>query len=54
MEALRHAHALNLKDSGVENITIGLRPGSSSAERAEKAGLALLLRQMQQKMRILL
>ena len=36
-----HAHALNLKDSGVENITIGLRPGSSSAERAEKAGFSV-------------
>ena len=37
-----HAHALNLKDSGVQNITIGLRPGSSSAERAEKAGFTVL------------
>ena len=33
-----HAHALNLKDSGIENITIGLRQGSSSAARAQKAG----------------
>ncbi|MEK9656759.1 MAG: ketol-acid reductoisomerase [bacterium] len=33
-----HAHALNLKDSGVTQITIGLRNGSSSAERAQKAG----------------
>ena len=33
-----HAHALNLKDSGVANITIGLRPGSSSALRAQQAG----------------
>ena len=33
-----HAHALNLKDSGVANISIGLRQGSSSAERAQKAG----------------
>ena len=33
-----HAHALNLKDSGVSNIVIGLRSGSASAERAAKAG----------------
>ena len=36
-----HAHALNLKDSGVQNITIGLRPGSSSADRAQKAGFSV-------------
>ncbi|MCI6410217.1 ketol-acid reductoisomerase [Schaalia hyovaginalis] len=33
-----HAHALNLKDSGVE-VVVGLRPGSSSWEKAEAAGL---------------
>ncbi len=33
-----HAHALNLKDSGCQNITIGLRSGSSSAARAQQAG----------------
>ena len=33
-----HAHALNLKDSGVSNITIGLRDGSESAKRASQAG----------------
>ena len=33
-----HAHALNLKDSGVD-VVVGLRPGSSSWEKAEKAGL---------------
>ena len=33
-----HAHALNLKDSGVNNIVIGLREGSSSADRARQAG----------------
>jgi ketol-acid reductoisomerase len=31
-----HAHALNLRDSGVRDIVIGLRPGSKSAEKAEK------------------
>jgi len=33
-----HAHALNLRDSGV-NVTIGLRPGSASAIKAQNEGL---------------
>ncbi len=33
-----HAHALNLKDSGVD-VTVGLRAGSSSARTAQAAGL---------------
>jgi len=33
-----HAHALNLKDSGVD-VTVGLRKGSSSWAKAETAGL---------------
>lgn len=33
-----HAHALNLKDSGVD-VTVALRPGSASAVKAENAGL---------------
>jgi ketol-acid reductoisomerase len=33
-----HAHALNLKDSGVE-VVVGLREGSSSAEKARADGL---------------
>ncbi len=33
-----HAHALNLKDSGV-HVVVGLRDGSSSREAAEEAGL---------------
>jgi ketol-acid reductoisomerase len=33
-----HAHALNLKDSGV-SVVVGLRPGSSSAEKAREHGL---------------
>ena len=33
-----HAHANNLKDSGVD-VTVGLRKGSSSAAKAEAAGL---------------
>ena len=33
-----HAHALNLKDSGV-NVIVGLYPGSKSIKKAEAAGL---------------
>ena len=35
-----HAHALNLKDSGVD-VVVGLRPDSSSVEKARAAGLAV-------------
>jgi ketol-acid reductoisomerase len=35
-----HAHALNLKDSGV-NVRVGLRPGSKSWEKAEGDGLTV-------------
>ncbi len=35
-----HAHALNLKDSGVD-VRVGLRQGSANAARAEKAGLVV-------------
>jgi ketol-acid reductoisomerase len=35
-----HAHANNLKDSGVD-VTVGLRPGSASAAKAESAGLTV-------------
>jgi ketol-acid reductoisomerase len=35
-----HAHANNLKDSGV-SVTVGLRPGSTSAAKAEAAGLTV-------------
>jgi ketol-acid reductoisomerase len=37
-----HAHALNMRDSGVENIVIGLRPGSKSAAKAEKDGFKVM------------
>jgi ketol-acid reductoisomerase len=33
-----HAHALNLKDSGL-NVVVGLRPGSKSVEQARSHGL---------------
>jgi ketol-acid reductoisomerase len=36
-----HAHALNLKDSGVD-VIVGLRDGSSSKAKAEEAGLTVL------------
>ncbi len=36
-----HAHALNLKDSGV-GVVVGLRPDSSSRAKAEEAGLEVL------------
>jgi len=36
-----HAHALNLKDSGVE-VKVGLRAGSKGAEKARAAGLEVL------------
>jgi ketol-acid reductoisomerase len=35
-----HAHALNLKDSGM-NVIVGLYPGSKSALKAEAAGLTV-------------
>ena len=38
-----HAHALNLKDSGVD-VVVGLREGSSSRAEAEDAGLEVLER----------
>ena len=36
-----HAHALNLKDSGV-NVVVGLRPGSPSVAKAEANGLRVV------------
>ncbi|BAY47125.1 ketol-acid reductoisomerase [Scytonema sp. HK-05] len=35
-----HAHALNLKDSGL-NVIVGLYPGSKSAQKAEASGLTV-------------
>jgi len=37
-----HAHALNLRDSGVKDVYIALRPGSASAKKAEAAGFKVL------------
>ncbi len=36
-----HAHALNLKESGVKSLTVGLRPNSPSVAKAEKEGLVV-------------
>lgn len=37
-----HAHALNLKDSGVKEIVVALREGSTSIKKAEQAGLKVM------------
>lgn len=37
-----NAHANNLKDSGIENVVVGLRDGSSSAAKAQAAGLKVM------------
>ena len=37
-----HAHAMNLKDSGVKNVVVALRPGSPSARKANAAGLKVM------------
>ncbi|MDP3209675.1 MAG: NAD(P)-binding domain-containing protein, partial [Rhodoglobus sp.] len=36
-----HAHALNLRDSGVE-VKIGLKPDSKSVQKATEAGFEVL------------
>lgn len=37
-----HAHAQNLRDSGIANVAIALRPGSPSAAKAEGAGFKVM------------
>lgn len=37
-----HAHALNLRDSGVKEVIIALRPGSATAQKAEGAGFKVM------------
>ncbi len=37
-----HAHANNLKESGVADVRVALRPGSASAKKAEAAGLEVM------------
>jgi len=37
-----HAHAQNLRDSGVADVAVALRPGSATAKKAEGAGFKVL------------
>src|SRR3546814_8925540 len=37
-----HAHAQNLRDSGVKDVAIALREGSATAKKAEAAGFKVL------------
>ena len=37
-----HAHVLNLRDSGVKDIAVALRPGSATAKKAEGEGVRVL------------
>ena len=37
-----HAHALNMRDSGVKNVVAALRDGSPSAAKAEGEGLHVM------------
>ena len=37
-----HAHAQNLRDSGVSEVAIALRPGSATAKKVEEAGFKVL------------
>ena len=37
-----HAHALNLKDSGVKEVVVALRDGSASKAKAESKGLTVM------------
>ena len=37
-----HAHAQNLRDSGVAEVIVALRPGSASAAKAEAAGFTVM------------
>ena len=37
-----HAHAQNLKDSGVAEVVVALRPGSTTAAKAEGAGFRVM------------
>jgi ketol-acid reductoisomerase len=37
-----HAHVLNLRDSGVKDVAVGLRSGSASGEKAQGEGLKVM------------
>ncbi|MEE8279418.1 MAG: ketol-acid reductoisomerase, partial [Alphaproteobacteria bacterium] len=34
-----HAHAINLRESGVKELVVALQPGSASIKKAKGAGL---------------
>ena len=40
-----HAHAQNLRDSGVHDVAIALRAGSATAKKAESAGFKVMTNQ---------
>ena len=37
-----HAHAMNLRDSGINNVAVALREGSATRQKAEKAGFKVM------------
>ncbi len=37
-----HAHALNLRDSGVKDVVVALRPGSATTKKAEAEGFKVM------------
>ena len=37
-----HAHAANLRDSGVKEVTVALRPDSASVDKAKSAGFKVM------------
>ncbi|MBM3649403.1 MAG: ketol-acid reductoisomerase [Alphaproteobacteria bacterium] len=37
-----HAHAMNLRDSGVKDVRIALKPGSATTKKAEGAGFTVM------------
>ena len=37
-----HAHALNMRDSGVKEVVVALRPGSATAKKAEAEGFKVM------------
>ena len=37
-----HAHALNLRDSGVKGVAVALRPGSATAKKADAEGFQVM------------
>ena len=37
-----HAHVLNLRDSGIKDVCVALRAGSSSAKKAESEGIKVM------------